>query len=375
MENQTCEKVNLSDPDNVTCYLAPPSALNMIKILYPIILSCGVFNNVLFLVVCVYSRKMHNATNFYLSNLAVADVTFLLFGIGEQTVRVHFSPFRNDNPISGKTGCIPLIFLNWYFYITSILIVTVVTIERYLAICRPIKYQIGKGKMRTLSITILIWLIPIGITILCIPMDFEKYCALWPEENDYVITPDEFGICVPKFKWLAFTFHVIIMALVNTCMVSVFVMCWKIIRKLHLRTQQFEESNVFQERSLEVRNNVAFMLTANAVVFFLCQAPYQFVTVMMGIENFVQFFGSQLLCTNESWNKFVLTSNVLLYINSSVNPVVYNATNPQCRKEYKYVFYVLFRKCSNYFMNLRKKTYKVSTEYEMKEGNCEIKRR
>ena len=345
MENHTCEKVNLSDPDNVTCYLTSPSALYMIKILYPIILSCGVFNNILFLVVCIYSCNMHNVTNFYLSNLAVADVTFLLFGIGEQTVRVYFSPFRNDNPFSGKTGCVPLIFLNWYFYLTSILIVTVVTVERYLAICRPIKYQIGKGKMRTLSITILIWIIPIGIAILSVPIDFKKYCAIWPEENDYVINPDEFGECLPKFKWLAFTFETMIVVFVNTCMISVFVMCWKIIRKLHLRTKRFEESNVFQERSLEVRNNVAFMLTANAVVFFLCQAPFQFVTVITTSETFVQFYGSQLLCTNEIWNKFVLTSHVLLYINSSVNPIVYNATNPQCRKEYKNVFCLLLRKC------------------------------
>ena len=59
-------------------------------------------------------------------------------------------------------------------------------------------------------------------------------------------------------------------------------------------------------------------------------------------------------------NQWIWIAGILLYVNSVVNPIVYNATNPQCRQEYRRVLCCPCRQArSSTFM--KRKHYEISS--------------
>ena len=360
-DNITCESENTADFRQikyVTRYLYTLTELKVNGILYPVILVCGVVMNIMYLFVCITSRRMHTTTNFYLANLAIADCMFLSVALGEEITQFYRSPIENDRFYAGQVGCILIQFIIWYCYIASILIVTLVTADRYLAICNPISHLLLKSKRRTITITIVTWLTSFVVATFSIPTYsyYKIYCAIWPPDrypDDY---PEVFALCEPEIWWATFVFHVIFVLFVDICMLSILVMCCRIFRSLHRRTQRSEQSVRSLKQSLKIRNSVAFMLTVNAVVFFLCQAPYQ-TTIL--VEMVLTFLECPALCGHLVWNQWIWIAGILVYVNSVVNPIVYNATNPQCRQEYRRVFGCLCRRVrSPVFM---KKHYEISS--------------
>ena len=344
--NFTCNEyedrsVDFNDQKVINKYLYTTSEQTVNQILYPTLLASGIISNTLFLVVCAFSRQMHTTTNFYLANLALADVTFLVIGLGEELLQGRMSPIENDASYIGKAGCIVVKFFSWFYYVASILIVTVVTADRYYAICRPIPHQLGKSSTRTIKTAAVMWIAAFTVASFSIPTYsyFEIYCAIWPDEEKFHGYPDEFAKCVTAIWWATFVFQIVFVLFVQICLAAVLIMSMKILRKLHTRTQRSEQSALSQQRSMKLRNHVAFMLTVNAIVFFLCQAPYQ-TTVF--VEMVLTFMQCPSFCHNEVWNAWIWVAGILLYINSVVNPIIYNLTNPQCRREF---IRVLFTPC------------------------------
>lgn len=83
-------------------YLGPRSlpltSLIPMSIIYSLILLTGVFGNVTTMVVIITNNWMHTATNYYLFNLACADLTTLIIGkslphfyFGEFLLSIHWS--------------------------------------------------------------------------------------------------------------------------------------------------------------------------------------------------------------------------------------------------------------------------------------------
>ena len=332
------EVVDFNDQNIVNKYLYTESEQTVNRILYPTILASGIISNTLFLVVCAFSRQMHTTTNFYLANLALADVTFLAIKLGEEIVQGYMSPIEEDCSYIGKAGCIIVQFFSWFYFIASILIVTVVTADRYYAICMPISHQIGKSSRRSYTMAAVTWAVAFVVACFSIPLysDFKIYCAIWPEDERYLRYPDEFALCVPAVWWATFVFQVMYILFLNICMMAILIMCCKILRTLHMRTQRSEQSALSQQRSLKVRNDVAFMLTINAIVFFLCQFPNQ-ATVF--VEMVLMFMECPNLCYSKIWNSWVWAADIMMYINPVLNPIIYNLTNPQCRREYRRVLF------------------------------------
>ena len=84
---------------------------------------------------CHVSRYMRTVTNYYLFNLSVSDLLLLVIGLPQETYDTwHMYPY----PL-GETFC-RLRYLAWETscYV-SILTITAFTVERYMAICHPIR--------------------------------------------------------------------------------------------------------------------------------------------------------------------------------------------------------------------------------------------
>lgn len=129
-----------------------------------VIFLVGMLGNILVIVVVCRTKCMHTPTNCYLLSLSVADCLVLL----SATLPSIPEPFFHTGEWPwGRITCSVLIFLQYLGVQASSLSITMFTIERYIAICHPMRAQRMCTVQRAKRIIIAIWI----FTIL--------YCAPW----------------------------------------------------------------------------------------------------------------------------------------------------------------------------------------------------
>ncbi len=112
------------------------------------------------------SKSLRTITNIYLVNLAVADSLYLLYSCTVNLAIYFWSPFKENRGFypDNHGSCISeQIILVSTFY-ASLFLIFIVSIERYLAICRPLKHRALASKRRTWTICVVTWLVAIVCT-------------------------------------------------------------------------------------------------------------------------------------------------------------------------------------------------------------------
>lgn len=126
-----------------------------VTIIYCIIFVTGIVGNVSTCIVVARNRYMQTATNYYLFNLAVADLLMLVLGLPQETYS-----FWSAYPwIFGETFCVIRTMAAETSTYASILTITGFTVERYVAICHPMKAQTMSSLNRAIKVIIITWLV------------------------------------------------------------------------------------------------------------------------------------------------------------------------------------------------------------------------
>ncbi|XP_038057250.1 neuropeptides capa receptor-like [Patiria miniata] len=323
---------------NLDEVLYHPSELILITRIMPIILAIGLAGNMAFLFVVFRVRWMRTVVNFYLINLAVADIVFLCVAIGEK-LGMHISrPDVYDEGSKGISGCMLISFTKGWCYFTSITLVTLVSVGRFYAVCRPHDYKLN-SKQRALKLISGAWLACCVIATLLIPaksaLSKKTYykADIWaPNANlsDILHNPHSRKTCVPvaHASWVAFVTDGLqalpfLVALSGNVIIYV---C--IFRALNDRVSKTSRHNS-RERKTEMRDRVSRMLIANGTMFFLCLAPFELTSLWAMVTN------DTFLETGRPWTQFC---RVMMYLNSAVNPIIYNITNPRYRQAFMRAF-------------------------------------
>lgn len=129
-----------------------------------VIFIVGVLGNILVVIVVARTRTMHTPTNCYLLSLAVADC-IVLISATLPSIPEYF--FQIDQWIWGSGMCPILVFLQYLGSSASALSITAFTVERYIAICHPMKAQTMCTVKRAKRIIAALWVFAI------------VYCAPW----------------------------------------------------------------------------------------------------------------------------------------------------------------------------------------------------
>ncbi|VEN55247.1 unnamed protein product [Callosobruchus maculatus] len=125
------------------------------KVLVPILLCLGIAGNTLTIMVLT-RRRMRSSTNIYLSALAIADIFHLIFGF-----LLSFTHYKNIHDRKYE--------LYWRFYglthwlcdaasATSAWLTVSFTLERYIAVCHPMKGKVFCTEGRAKSIIVIIYI-------------------------------------------------------------------------------------------------------------------------------------------------------------------------------------------------------------------------
>ncbi|XP_066532849.1 trace amine-associated receptor 13c-like [Hoplias malabaricus] len=265
---------------------------------------CG---NFLVVISVCHFKQLHTPTNMLILSLAVSDFLVGLFVLPFQLSRMVESCW-----IFGPVLCTFYVFISFFGTSISIYNVALIAVDRYFAISNPFLYT-EKVSVNTACVIVSCnWLILISYNTSVLYFN-GKYTGL-------IACPDE-CLFVLHEVWsvidLLFAF-VIPCSLIILFYVLVFFIAKKhanAIRDLNNQTRTHVSKN--NSDSMKAERKAARVLSILVTVFLACLFPY-FVYAL--ISNAIE---------TPVFDNLV----ILLYINSSINPVIYA------------LFYPWFRKC------------------------------
>lgn len=129
------------------------SAVLPLTAIYSVLLLSGFLGNVATCIVIVRNKYMHSTVNMYLLSLAVSDLLLLLLGLPQELYML----WRKYPYAFGQMFCVLRAFTSETCTNASILIITAFTVERYLAICHPLRAHTLAQPARALKVILAIW--------------------------------------------------------------------------------------------------------------------------------------------------------------------------------------------------------------------------
>ncbi|XP_055508514.1 thyrotropin-releasing hormone receptor-like [Leucoraja erinacea] len=297
-----------------------------------VLLICGVgiAGNVMVVLVVVKTKHMRTPTNCYLVSLAIADLVVLLAaGLPNITESVAASW------VYGYAGCLCITYLQYLGINASSCSITAFTIERYIAICHPIKAQFICTVSRAKKIIAFVWAFT---SVYCVMWFFLLHIKQIPHPDgtevvcDYKVSRSHY---LPIY-FLDFTIFYVIPLFLATVLYGL------IARILFLNPipntpQDMANNSIHKGRSNTLktaggrskgaqssRKQVTQMLAVVVILFALLWMPYRTLVVVNS------FMSAPYLNT---W--FLLFCRLSIYLNSAINPVIYNLMSQKFRAAFK----------------------------------------
>ncbi|XP_078506870.1 neuromedin-U receptor 2 [Lissotriton helveticus] len=287
---------------------------------YAMIFLVGVSGNLLVCLVILRHRNMKTPTNYYLFSLAVSDLLVLLFGMPLEV----YEMWSNYPFLFGAVGCYFRTGLFETVCCASILSVTTVSIERYIAIVHPFRAKLESTRRRALRILVVLWVFSV---LFSVPNTSTHGILLLYFPNGTLV-PGSATCTVVKPMWvynfiiqaMSFLFYVLPMGVIS---ILYYLMGLKLRED---KTLGAEKMGMAVQRPC--RKSITKMLFVLVLVFAICWAPFH-------VDRL--FFSFVVDWTESLANVFNLIhviSGVFFYLSSAVNPLIYNLLSRRFRSAF-----------------------------------------
>ncbi|XP_035612392.1 delta-type opioid receptor-like [Oncorhynchus keta] len=287
---------------NYTQQLPVQSASNIIvaisiTALYSVICVVGLLGNVLVMYGVVRYTKMKTSTNIYIFNLALADA------LATSTLPFQSAKYLMGTWAFGEVLCKVVIAIDYYNMFTSIFTLTMMSVDRYIAVCHPVRALEFRTPAKGKIINVLIWVLSsaIGVPIMVMAVtkttdSGQTMCTLkFPDPDWYWDTVTK--ICV-------FIFAFIIPVMVITICYGLMI--------LRLRSVRLLSGSKEKDRNMRRITRMVLVIVA---AFIVCWTP---IHIFIIIKTLVEIDSGNPY-VKASWHLCI----ALGYMNSSLNPVLY----------------------------------------------------
>jgi hypothetical protein len=368
--NISLKTISLEIPSDITIYGS---------VFYSIIFLMGIVGNLLVLYLLIKEKELRNFTNYLLANLSISDLLVLF-----ACVPTGFHDlYAKERWYLGEVMCHLIGFIENCMTFASILTILFITCERYYVICMPLKLKSVITPSRTFKLIILIWLISITVNLPFIFLSEYKKAKFY--DNNVL----EYKCSAkPTSVW---TFYYIIVFSFSVYFIIGFVlllMYYKITKNLELSnkilystihkenmiltnvsdeqneyflsklaqekiqriknhsTQDIGEMTILKtkkkyrnselDRYIKPRKQLIFMLMCIIISFYVCLFPLKIWSLILMFFAHEPFFTR--IITLRTYMYINITTRIFFYMNSSINPILYNCLSKKFKRCFKKLF-------------------------------------
>ncbi|KAM6962457.1 neuromedin-U receptor 1 [Aplochiton taeniatus] len=335
----------LTEDEYLEKYLGPrrSSVFLPVCLNYLAVFLVGAVGNILTCTVIARNKVMRTPTNYYLFSLAISDLLVLLLGMPLEL----YEMWQNYPFLLGKCGCYFKTFLFETVCFASILNVTALSVERYIAVVHPLraKYVVTRAHAKRVILTM--W----GVSVLCALPNTSLHgiatlpaSTSGPGEDAQVEGIPESAVCMlVKPRWMynliiqvtTLLFFVMPMLTISTLylLIGLQLKREKLLQAMEAKSGLGQNSycNVRTQQQKARRRQVTKMLFVLVVVFGICWAPFHTDRLMW---SFIDHWTDD---HREIFQYVHILSGVFFYLSSAVNPILYNLMSTRFREMFKEV--------------------------------------
>ncbi|KAM8826479.1 opioid receptor, delta 1b [Synchiropus picturatus] len=268
-----------------------------ITALYSLICVVGLLGNVLVMFGVVRYTKMKTATNIYIFNLALADA------LATSTLPFQSAKYLMSTWPFGEFLCKVVIAIDYYNMFTSIFTLTMMSVDRYVAVCHPVRALDFRTPAKAKLINVCIWILSSAVGVPVMVMAVTKV-------TDKGTTACVLSFPKPEWYWdtvmkiCVFIFAFMVPVLVITICYGLMILRLKNVRLL----------SGSKEKDRNMRRITRMVLVVVAA-FIICWTP---IHIFIIVKTMVDIDHKNLLVV-ACWHLCI----ALGYTNSSLNPVLY----------------------------------------------------
>ncbi|XP_055041932.2 trace amine-associated receptor 3-like [Misgurnus anguillicaudatus] len=276
-----------------------------------------VFGNLLIIISISHFKQLQSPTHLIVQSLAVCDC---LLG----SLVMPYSMVRSVEGcwFLGDFICKVYSSLDMTFCISSLIHLSLISIDRYWAICDPLKY---KMRITNNTVTVCITFTWIFSFVYSFSIVFSGVCAVGLEA--YILQISCFGGCgVFLNKEWALTGVILTYIIPGTIMSSLYIIIFNVVKK-HAKVLSEKVSvtttGVNSQSSAHRERKAAKTLALVMGVFFICWLPF---SITIAVYPFLNFGTPTVVFEALVW---------FAYFNSTCNPLIYGFFYPRFQKAFK----------------------------------------
>ncbi|XP_055042985.2 trace amine-associated receptor 4-like [Misgurnus anguillicaudatus] len=282
-----------------------------------LIILMTVFGNLLIIISISHFKQLQSPTHLIIQSLAVCDC---LMG----SLVMPYSMVRSVEGcwFLGDVICKVHSSLDVTFCVSSLIHLSLISVDRYLAICDPLKY---KMRITNNTVTVLITLTWIFSFVYCFSVVFSGVNAVGLEA--YILQVSCFGGCVALFnKEWGLSSIILLFIIPGTIMSSLYIIIFSVVKK-HAKVLSEKVSvtttGVNSQSSAHRERKAAKTLSLVMGVFFICWLPF---SIAAAVNPFLNFVIPADVFEALFW---------FAYFNSTCNPLIYGFFYPCFQKAFK----------------------------------------
>ncbi|KAM4869575.1 neuromedin-U receptor 1 [Urocitellus parryii] len=324
------EDLNLTDEALRLKYLGPQQSELFAPICatYLLIFVVGTVGNGLTCLVILRHKAMRTPTNFYLFSLAVSDLLTLLVGLPLELYEMwHNYPF-----LLGVGGCYFRTLLFETVCLASVLNVTTLSVERYIAVVHPFLARTVVTRANVRRRLGAIW----GLALLCSLPNTSLHGLQQLHVPCRGPVPDS-AVCMVVRPRALYNLVVQATALLFFCLPMATISVLYLLVGLRLQ-QEAKGRGIRVARDGDTprvplqdrgRRQVTKMLYVLVVVFGICWAPFHADRLMWSlVSHWTEGLHLAFQCVH-------LVSGVFFYLGSAVNPVLYSLMSTRFQETFR----------------------------------------
>nr|QBE90574.1 kisspeptin receptor [Apostichopus japonicus] len=287
----------------------------MVPILFGLMTIIGVAGNSLVIYVIIRHGQMKTVTNYYIVNLAITDISFLLFCAPFTATLFYPSPW-----LFGAFLCKFVFMMMQVTATATCLTLAAMSVDRYKAIVRPLQSLRSRTTNLALSVSIAIWTASLVSSIPAI---------LYFNLDDDVICVEYW----PSWRMAYGLYGAIVLYLIPLTVISV---CYALM--LHKLWRRVVPGDVYNDQqNLRHKRRTTKMVLVVVLTFAICWLPVH-------VFSMWYRFAQQRFPVNDATYIFKVISHTLSYANSCCNPFIYAFMGENFIRYFKKAFPCCFEK-------------------------------